>query len=213
MPLLMLLSLPLLVMHHPSHAVNVTVRLLISLALGTKVLLPQPPRHLPRRKPRWVVPGPLQRAVQLKRKKDSATAQKEEDLVGFVSNKPVHKGQGRPMQTALEFVMHFFKCKSLLPQALINKAQQKLHIGYHPLWIKGDTLNIVMTCVCCGAEGTVHTFGKHACPNFTSSKQRPRDTSHLKPARISVNTLNNVLFQDGDDDELVNLKNVDDDAE
>jgi hypothetical protein len=56
-------------------------------------------------------------------------------------------------------------------------------------------------------------FGKHACPNFTSSKQRTRDTSHLKLARISVNTLNNVPSQDGDDDELVNLKDVDDDAE
>jgi hypothetical protein len=176
MPLLMLLSLPLLMMHHPSRAVDVTVRLLISLALGTKVLLTQPPGHLPRRKPRLMVPSPLQRAAQLKRKKDSATAQKEEDTVGFVSNKPIHKGQGRPTRTAPEFVMRFFQYKSLLPQALINKAEQKLHIGYHPLSIKGDTLTIVMTCVCCGAEGTVHTFGKHACFNFTSSKQRPRDT-------------------------------------
>jgi hypothetical protein len=90
---------------------------------------------------------------------------------------------------------------------------KKLHVGYHPLWINGDTLTIVMSCVCCGAEGTVHMFGKHACPNFTSSKQRTRDTSHLKLARISVNTLNNVPSQDGDDDELVNLKDVDDDAE
>jgi hypothetical protein len=114
-----------------------------------------------------------------KKKNDSATAQKEEDMVGFVSNKPIHKGQGRPTWTAPEFVMRFFQCKSLLPQALINKAEQKLHIGYHPLWIKGDTLTIV---------------------------------SHLKLARISVNTLDNVPSQDGDDDELVNLKDVDDDA-
>jgi hypothetical protein len=148
-----------------------------------------------------MVPSPLQRAAQLKRKKDSATAQKEEDTVGFVSNEPIHKGC--PTQTAPEYVMRFFKCKSLLPQAIINKAEQKLHVGYHPSWIKGDTLTIVMTCVCCGAEGTVHTFGKHACPNFTSSKQRPRDICHLKLARILVNTLNNVPSQDGDNDELV----------
>jgi hypothetical protein len=39
MSLLMLLLLPLLMMHHPSRAVDVTVRLLISLVLGTKVLV------------------------------------------------------------------------------------------------------------------------------------------------------------------------------
>jgi hypothetical protein len=60
-----------------------------------------------------------------KKKKDSATAQKEEDSVGFVSNKPIHKGLGRPTQTAPEFVMHFFKCKSLLTPGPYQQGRAK----------------------------------------------------------------------------------------
>lgn len=135
--------------------------------------------------------------------------------MGFVSNKPIVSsggGGGRKPRIAPECIMKMFKPKSLLPQTVINKAEHQLHIGYHPSWMKDNILTIVMTCVCCGAEGTVHTFGKHNCPKFTSTKQRPRNTSHLKLARIAVNTLDNVPAQDGDDEDLVNLTDVEDNA-
>jgi hypothetical protein len=52
-------------------------------------------------------------------------------------------------------------------------------------------------------------------PQVHQLEATSRDTSHLKLARISVkcNTLYNVPAQDGEDDELVNLMDVDVDPE